>query len=121
MKAPKTNYTADQAQDDAQQELRRIVRTLHESPFVNGELIRGVPSSNGDGSVTDGIACTATAPVTLPHGLKRRALGFFEVTPAHLNTGDPCNLVSEPTATTDLTREIRFVPSNSGTCWVWVF
>lgn len=120
MRPPKTVRTGDQQADDLSQDVQRLSSSLSSSPFGSGTLITGLPSANGSGVLTDGVTCTAGVPMEVAHGLGRRARGFFEIAHAHRNGGDPCGLVPEP-STADLARVIRFRPSNSGTCWIWVF
>lgn len=119
-RSPKLVQTGEPQADDLSRELRQVVRTLADSPFAQGRLLTGAPSADGTGHTTDGFACASGVPMQVPHGLGRRALGFIKVAPAHLAGGAALDLVSDPTGV-DLAHAIRFVPSATGKCWIWVF
>lgn len=107
-------HTGDRILDAVQRNVQRPT-----VPFLEGRMLTGTPDAQG--RLSDGIACTAGTAQSIAHGLGRPALGFIEVCPAHIASSASPALRASYASTTNLSREIRFTPGNSGTCWIWVF
>lgn len=87
--------------------LRGLADDLAGEPFLaEGRLVEDVEFTGGTAAFVD-------------HGLGRRARGWVEVTPADATAR--VELAPAHDATTDLTRHVRVMPTNSGACHVWVF
>jgi hypothetical protein len=110
--------TGNQNQDEIWSTLRGVTDVLSATPFVNGLLL----TEEIGAQPRSGLQFSAGVARAIPHRLGRKAKGFVEMygtdTPSTnavaLFPVAPINGVTSDT-------HVTVQPTNSGTCWLWVF
>jgi hypothetical protein len=116
--AYRREHTGTRVGDNIQRVAQDVARAAGAHPLNGATLIDAEP----DAVAGSGLAFTAGVARSIAHGLRRKALGFFEVYGPDLPSALVVGLVptAHPSGITSTTH-ITVTPMQSGTCFVVVF
>lgn len=111
-------YTGDRQLDELWERINTVVRFLNVCPLASGRLLMEEPGA----PLGSGLTFAPGTARSIPHGLGRKARGFFEVAAADVPTSSLVGLyaVAHPPGITSETH-VSMMPGAVGICFVWVF
>lgn len=111
------NIPFDPRKIESDKAIKEAYQSLSSNNFVKGNLITGIPDS--DGNLSNGIVFTASTDLVIYHKLKRRWQGFFAVS---FNGGSGyAVLAPSTTQPDDPTSTLSVVSQNNCVCYLYVF